>query len=40
MNDTELAKSFTKLIKESKDFLKTVGFEELVLEDFHELLVN
>jgi hypothetical protein len=35
MNDVELYKRVKEVIVKSKESLKTVGFEEFVLEDFH-----
>jgi len=40
MNDVELYKKVKEIIIKSKEDLKSVGFEEFVLEDFHEVLIE
>lgn len=35
MNDVDLYKKVREVIMKSKENLKSVGFEEFVLEDFH-----
>ena len=40
MNDTDLYKKVKKVIEKSKEQLKSVGFEEFVLEDFYQVLID
>ena len=40
MNDTDLYKNVKEVIEKSKEQLKSVGFEEFVLEDFYQVLID
>lgn len=40
MNDTDLYKKVKEVIEKSKEQLKSVGFEEFVLEDFYQVLID
>ena len=40
MNDTDLYKKVKEVIEKSKKQLKSVGFEEFVLEDFYQVLID